>query len=381
MVQQIINNKNNRDMLIKDMKYSYNDITIVPAPITTVEHRADCNPYLNDGMLPIFTAPMSSVVNEENFHLFEKEKINAILPRSFSFEKRMEYALNGKWAAFSLQEFENNFLTPPTEGSTTTPKVLIDIANGHMQKLYDLVRQSKKNWDNIIIMIGNIANPLTYKEVVDCGADYVRLSVGAGMGCITSSNTSIHYPLASLIQETYLIKKEISETNGVSMDSLPKIIADGGVRNYSDVIKALALGADYVMIGGVFSALIESAAKMYFEDKEVLPLSRHKVIEHNGMFTITDKETNKLYSANELKKRFYGMASKQGQIDMFGKKQKTAEGIVRYINVTTNLNKWVENMIAYMQSAMSYTNIFRVSDFDTVTTIVISTNTYVSVNK
>ena len=99
------------------------------------------------------------------------------------------------------------------------------------------------------------------------------------------------------------------------------------------------------------------------------------------MFTITDKETNKLYSANELKKRFYGMASKQGQIDMFGKKQKTAEGIVRYINVTTNLNKWVENMIAYMQSAMSYTNIFRVSDFDTVTTIVISTNTYVSVNK
>ena len=97
-------------MLIKDMKYSYNDITIVPAPITTVEHRADCNPYLNDGMLPIFTAPMSSVVSEENFDLFESNKINAILPRSYSFDKRKEFALKGKWAAFSLQEFESNFL-------------------------------------------------------------------------------------------------------------------------------------------------------------------------------------------------------------------------------------------------------------------------------
>ena len=314
-------------MLIKDMKYSYNDITIVPAPITTVEHRADCNPYLNDGMLPIFTAPMTSVVCEENFGLFESNKINAILPRSYSFDKRKEFALKGKWAAFSLQEFESNFIEKFE--NEVAPKVLIDIANGHMQKLYDLVRQSKDNWGekNIIIMIGNIANPLTYKEVVDCGADYVRCSIGSGAGCITSTQTSIHYPLASLIQETYLVKKQISEQEGVSMDSLPKIIADGGVRNYSDVIKALALGADYVMIGSLLSALVESAAKTYLDDYEVLPLSRHKVVEHDGIFTITDKENGKLYSSNDLKKLYYGMASKQGQIDMFGSKQKTAEGI------------------------------------------------------
>jgi len=369
-------------MLIKDMKYSYNDITIVPAPITTVEHRTDCNPFLDDGMLPIFTAPMSSVVNEENFNLFEENKINAILPRSYSFEKRKEYALNGKWAAFSLQEFENNFLTPPQEGTKTTPKVLIDIANGHMQKLYDLVRESKNNWsNNITIMIGNIANPLTYKEVVECGADFVRVSIGSGAGCITSTQTSIHYPLASLVQETYLIKRQISEEMGVGMDTLPKIIADGGVRNYSDVIKALALGADYVMVGSLLSALVESAGKTFFGDKEVLPLSRHKITVNDGVFTILDKKTGKLYANEKLTKCFYGMASKQGQIDMFGKKEKTAEGVMKYINVTTTINKWVENMIAYMQSAMSYVNIFRVSDFNTVTTIVISTNTYVSVNK
>lgn len=199
--------------------------------------------------------------------------------------------------------------------------------------------------------------------------------------CITSSNTSINYPVASLIQETYLIKRELSEKMGVSMDSLPKIIADGGIRNYSDVIKALALGADYVMIGGVLSSLVESAGLTYFEDKQVFPLSRHQVSEHNGIFTILDKESGKLYQAKDLAKRFYGMASKQGQIDMFGKKQKTSEGVIKYINVTTNLNKWVDNMVAYLQSAMSYTNMFRVNDLSNVKTIVISTNSYMSINK
>jgi hypothetical protein len=369
-------------MLNIEKKYTYNDIAIVPTPITSVEHRSDCNPYLSDGKLPIFTAPMSSVVNEENFKIFEEHKVNAILPRSVELGIRKEYALNGKWAAFSLQEFENDFLTPPIEGVRVAPKVLIDIANGHMQKIYDLVRKSKVNWgkDGIIIMIGNIANPSTYYDVVDCGADFIRLGIGGGLGCITSTNTSIHYPLASLVQDTFLIKKHISDTRGIALSSLPKIIADGGIRNYSDVIKALALGADSVMIGSVLSSLVESAAKTFMDDKEVLPLARHKITENNGVFTIVDSQTNKLYSTDKLTKCFYGMASKQGQIDMFGKKLKTAEGIVKYINVSTTINKWVENMTSYLQSAMSYTNIYRISDFYKVDTIVISNNTFMCVN-
>jgi hypothetical protein len=230
-------------------------------------------------------------------------------------------------------------------------------------------------------MVGNIANPLTYIDAAKAGADYVRLSVGTGSCCITSTQLGIHYPIASLINDTHIIKQQVINEKHGELKTIPKIVAYGGIRNYCDVIKALALGADYVMIGGIFSALVESAARTFVEDKEVLPLSRHKVTEHNGVFTITDKENGKLYSVNTLKKRFYGMASKQGQIDMYGSKQKTAEGIVRMINVTTNINKWVENMIAYMQSAMSYSNIFRVADFGSVTTIIMSTNAYVSINK
>ena len=88
--------------------------------------------------------------------------------------------------------------------------------------------------------------------------DFIRVGIGGGSGCITTSNVSTHYPQASLIDECYNIKKQLLlETE----DILPKIIADGGIRNYDHVIKALALGADYVMIGSLFAQCIESAGE------------------------------------------------------------------------------------------------------------------------
>ena len=57
-------------MLIdKQLKYSYNDVSVIPAYVSTIEHRNECNPFLEDNKLPIFTAPMSTVVNLDNFVL------------------------------------------------------------------------------------------------------------------------------------------------------------------------------------------------------------------------------------------------------------------------------------------------------------------------
>ena len=99
-------------MLIKDKKYSYNDVMVVPAKVSSIEHRAECDVFHKDGYLPIFTAPMSTVVNCLNYELFEQNHIHAIMPRNIEYDIRLEYALNNRWAAFSLKEFENflNFL-------------------------------------------------------------------------------------------------------------------------------------------------------------------------------------------------------------------------------------------------------------------------------
>lgn len=176
-------------MFIKEKKYCYDDISIVPAIKSNIEHRSNCNPFLpqHDNYLPIFTAPMSTVVNKENFALFEENHIIPILPRNFDLETRIEYLKLGKWAAVGLQEFEDLFLNNDWDFELYPHvNVLIDIANGHMEKLHCIIYDAKVKYKwshNFKIMAGNIANPLTYVELAKAGCDYVRVGIGGGSGC------------------------------------------------------------------------------------------------------------------------------------------------------------------------------------------------------
>ncbi len=375
-------------MLHKEIKYSYNDISLRPAVLTDIKHREECNVYLPDKKLPIFTAPMSSVIRYWNYKCFDEAGIIPILPRSEYIVRRRQWLMEGKWVALSLKEFKNYFLsTEERLDKQGKYRVLIDIANGHMRDLYESIKTVKKNYGgNLTIMAGNVANPETYRTCWEAGVDYVRLSIGTGFGCISSTQLGVHYPIVSLLDETYKIKKYISEARGIPFDTMPKIIADGGIRGYSDVIKALAVGADYVMIGGEFAKLVESAAplnvlnpsgvvnnKFLNENRSML---RH-VGDHFVLTLTTPVRVDGLY------KTFYGMASKQGQIDINGRKTKTSEGNVKQVEVTTNLDKWVENMAAYMRSAMSYLNLHDITELnpENVDVFVISENTRNSINK
>ena len=87
-------------MLYNKVLYSYNDVMIEPAVLSEINSRSECNPF-KSGVLPIFTAPMSTVVNEKNYGIFKKNGIIPIMPRNISLETRYDIAINGNWAAFS----------------------------------------------------------------------------------------------------------------------------------------------------------------------------------------------------------------------------------------------------------------------------------------
>ena len=76
-------------MIIDKEGYAYNDLTVVPEKISRVKSRSECNPYYEDGNLPIFTAPMASVVSNENYKVFEDNKITPIIPRNIDIKERI----------------------------------------------------------------------------------------------------------------------------------------------------------------------------------------------------------------------------------------------------------------------------------------------------
>ncbi len=220
------------------MKLDWNDISIVPEALSSISSRSEIDPFLN-GKLPLFTAPMDTVIDENNIKDFESNNINICLPRNIKYDvvKNDDY-----FYSYGLDEIIEMF----NSDATFPKKVLIDVANGHMQKLWDISKSIKEKFgSNIELMVGNIANPEAYRKYCEIGVDWIRVGIGGGSACTTSANVSIHYPMASLIREC----KDLS----YGVDSPTKIIADGGFKNFSDIIKALALGADAVMLGGIFN--------------------------------------------------------------------------------------------------------------------------------
>ena len=389
--------------------YSYNDVTIIPSIISNINSRSECNPFVDNinNLLPIFTAPMASVVNEDNLDIFLKNGIIPIVPRNIDIERRKYLINEQRWVALSLKEFEDLFITNVQDrqcDSNTHYFICIDIANGHMNSLYTKCAMAKelsnKLGYKLTIMTGNIANPDTYKWICNFNIrykmkviDFIRVGIGGGSGCITTSNVSTHYPQASLIDECYNKKQLLLETE--DEDILPKIIADGGIRNYDHVIKALALGADYVMIGSLFAQCIESAGeKTYktitFKKPLRFTIERYKdfeidknenwsayytdeyittLIEPQQSWNSIEKYNKRIASLKEKKSighidvKFFGMASSDGQKSISGEKTKTAEGITKYLPVKFTLSGWVNNMISYLRSAMSYTDCHNLNEF------------------
>ena len=190
-------------MIKEKVLYSLGDITIVPSAVSKIRHRSECNVfYKNDfrqnsknnqsEYLPIFVSPMASVINEHNIHIWNDNNLIPIVPRTVELNKRIDYAYSDIWAAFGLDEFakyfnDKEFVLSKNIQKNMRIRALIDIANGHIKYMQDIIMQAKQlekelEYD-IEIMAGNVANPETYKLLSEAGADYVRCAVGTGSVC------------------------------------------------------------------------------------------------------------------------------------------------------------------------------------------------------
>lgn len=170
-------------MINKEVLYSLDDISVIPAVLSDVRSRKECNPFTvslegKEKYLPIITAPMDSVVDETCYEKFQESGISTIIPRTTDLDARL--ILCGEvFCAFGFDEIEKEFI----ENTSKNDKlyILIDVANGHMNYQIELGKKLKDKYgEKLKLMGGNIANPETYKLYDEAGFDYLRCGVGGG---------------------------------------------------------------------------------------------------------------------------------------------------------------------------------------------------------
>lgn len=318
------------------MLFDFDDILIEPSKLTQINSRSEVNPRLSNGYLPLMTAPMDTVISEKNIQIFQENGIHPVLPRTPNPDKN--YISTEYFLSYSLEDFEKIFLyNNPTIPDNKKVYALIDVANGHMIRLYDMAKKAKiKYGDMMHLMVGNIANPASYYDYSLIGVDSVRVGIGNGNGCLTTVQTGVGYPMASLIRDCADLK-EIHNLETI-------IVADGGFKKYADIIKALGLGADYVMLGSILNKALESAG-------ETIKKSTGELIDQ-----YSDDAKAMFDSDIELHKLFRGMSTKEVQKAWGKENLTTSEGIVKTHVVEYTLKGWVNNFESYLRSAMSYTS-------------------------
>jgi IMP dehydrogenase len=202
--------------------------------------------------------------------------------------------------------------------------IVVDTAHGHSKKVSQIIKAIKKNnAKKTTLCAGNIATAEAAKFLIKLGVDVVKVGIGPGSICTTRLIAGIGVPQLSAILE---VKKGVK-------NSKTKIISDGGIKYSGDIAKALAAGADAVMIGSLFAGTKETPGKL---------------IKKNG----------KIY------KSFRGMGSvgamNKGSADRyFQSKQKNnskyvPEGVEGYVKFKGNVGDIIYKLIGGLRSSMGY---------------------------
>ena len=131
--------------------------------------------------------------------------------------------------------------------------IVIDTAHGHSEKVLKTLSKIKKIIKKIPVCVGNIATGEAAKKLYNCGADIIKVGIGPGSICTTRMVAGIGVPQISAILQ---VKKALNKKN-------IKIISDGGIKFSGDIAKALAAGADAIMMGSIFAGTDESPGKKF----------------------------------------------------------------------------------------------------------------------
>lgn len=300
--------------------YTFDEIALVPQ-FNNIPSRTE--PSLQTWLtrdrkisIPLLASNMDSVIGDELAEVLLQNGTLPIFHRFTDFEMQKKWVTKFKDKTFiscgvQLDKMKEIFqlLELGAVG------VCVDVAHGHSNRMFEVISEIKKKYPEKDVIAGNVCTPMAYHDLVNAGADAVKVGVGPGAACTTRMVTGFGVPQFSAIYECARIAEKLR---------IP-LIADGGIRNSRDVVIALAAGASSVMIGKLFAVTEESAAQK--------------------------RATN-----GKMEAKYRGQASEDFQNHFFGalKEKTVAEGVDFWCNVSGSAQKLIDNLLGGVRSGLTY---------------------------
>ena len=202
--------------------------------------------------------------------------------------------------------------------------ICVDVAHGHAKLVNQTIKNLRRKYKgNIVIIAGNVATYAGADYLAAAGADVIKVGIGGGSVCTTRIKTGFGVPQLTAIMMCRQVDRAL--------------IADGGIRTPGDAVKALAAGADFVMLGGMLAATLETPGDI--------------------KTTVQDGKEAKF-------KVFRGMASREAQEDFMGSmgEWKTAEGVAVEVPLRGSAVEVIRDVMGGIRSGMTYCGAVTIKD-------------------
>ena len=201
--------------------------------------------------------------------------------------------------------------------------IVIDTAHAHSKSVIEVLKRGKKDYPNIDIVVGNVATGEAAKFLVKNGADGIKVGIGPGSICTTRVIAGVGYPQLSAVMNVF---------ESIKKSEIP-IIADGGIRYSGDISKAIAAGADSVMLGSMLAGTMESPG-------ETVIFEGRKFKTYRGMGSVESMRKGS-------KDRYFQDLENDS-------KKLVPEGIVGRVPYKGELNESIHQFVGGLKAGMGY---------------------------
>lgn len=248
---------NHEEIIGRGRGLTFDDVLIVPS---RSEMRSRRDPDLNSALtrniqleLPFISANMDTITESPMALAMNQLGAFAILHRFMSIEDQVSEVLKikksgARWIGASIgvnQDFKDRTQALVESGANV---LTIDIAHGHSVQMFETLGWVKSQYPNIDVIAGNVATPEGTLDLIEAGADAIKVGIGPGSMCTTRIITGCGVPQLTAIA----LCAPVARAKGVP------VIADGGIKTSGDIVKALAAGASTVMLGSILAGTIET---------------------------------------------------------------------------------------------------------------------------